>query len=226
MFSLVRVYVYVYVFVAAVLLGSAFSVSAANLVTNGSMTGPTTIGSPPPSWNSVSTDGDTIPVGGLSGWGTGIGASPDGGTFLAILNNGGGGAFDAAAQTVSGFTVGAIYTLEFSFSNIGLDFTAASNYANPGFVRANIAGLDFDTPVLTHDGFGSQRWFSFSSSFSATATSMDLTFSAVRENSGVGGYAGGVDGVSISAVPEPETYAMLMAGLGLMGFVGRRRAKK
>lgn len=27
------------------------------------------------------------------------------------------------------------------------------------------------------------------------------------------------------AVPEPETYAMLMAGLGLMGFVARRRKK-
>jgi hypothetical protein len=25
------------------------------------------------------------------------------------------------------------------------------------------------------------------------------------------------------AVPEPETYAMLLAGLGLMGFVARRR---
>ena len=29
--------------------------------------------------------------------------------------------------------------------------------------------------------------------------------------------------VSISAVPEPETYAMLLAGLGLMGFMSRRR---
>jgi len=27
----------------------------------------------------------------------------------------------------------------------------------------------------------------------------------------------------VSAVPEPETYAMLLAGLGLMGFVARRR---
>ena len=27
----------------------------------------------------------------------------------------------------------------------------------------------------------------------------------------------------IAAVPEPETYAMLLAGLGLMGFIGRRR---
>ena len=31
---------------------------------------------------------------------------------------------------------------------------------------------------------------------------------------------------AIAAVPEPETYAMLMAGLGLMGFVARRRKNK
>jgi hypothetical protein len=30
----------------------------------------------------------------------------------------------------------------------------------------------------------------------------------------------------LSPVPEPETYALMLAGLGLMGFVGRRRAKK
>jgi hypothetical protein len=28
---------------------------------------------------------------------------------------------------------------------------------------------------------------------------------------------------SIAAVPEPETFAMLLAGLGLIGFIGRRR---
>jgi hypothetical protein len=30
---------------------------------------------------------------------------------------------------------------------------------------------------------------------------------------------------TVSAVPEPETYAMLLAGLGLMGFVVRRKKK-
>lgn len=32
--------------------------------------------------------------------------------------------------------------------------------------------------------------------------------------------------VGVAPVPEPETYAMLLAGLGLLGFVARRRSKK
>jgi hypothetical protein len=30
----------------------------------------------------------------------------------------------------------------------------------------------------------------------------------------------------VSAVPEPETYAMLLAGLGLVGAIARRRKAK
>jgi len=30
----------------------------------------------------------------------------------------------------------------------------------------------------------------------------------------------------VTAVPEPETYAMLLAGLGLMGTIARRRKAK
>jgi hypothetical protein len=30
-------------------------------------------------------------------------------------------------------------------------------------------------------------------------------------------------GIAVAAIPEPETYAMLLAGLGLLGFMARRR---
>ena len=36
----------------------------------------------------------------------------------------------------------------------------------------------------------------------------------------------GYVGVFAIPVPEPETYAMMLAGLGLMGFVARRRKQK
>jgi len=45
-------------------------------------------------------------------------------------------------------------------------------------------------------------------------------------------YSGGgvdyvfVDNFAVAAVPEPETYAMLLAGLGLLGFTMRRKSSR
>lgn len=48
-----------------------------------------------------------------------------------------------------------------------------------------------------------------------------ITVTGVSNASGGAIYAG-----EIAAIPEPETYAMLLAGLGLMGAVVRRRSNK
>lgn len=40
------------------------------------------------------------------------------------------------------------------------------------------------------------------------------------------GIADNAKGYGVSAVPEPETYAMMLAGLGLMGAIARRRKSK
>ena len=48
-----------------------------------------------------------------------------------------------------------------------------------------------------------------------------LTFTAMGTSNSFGA---SIDNVSVTAaVPEPETYAMLLAGLGLMGTIIRRR---
>jgi N-acetylmuramic acid 6-phosphate (MurNAc-6-P) etherase len=56
-----------------------------------------------------------------------------------------------------------------------------------------------------------------------------LQFFAADIISGTTGNTGAVDASQAlppTSVPEPETYAMLLAGLGMMGFVARRRKQK
>jgi hypothetical protein len=55
-----------------------------------------------------------------------------------------------------------------------------------------------------------------------------LSFTALYSSHGCAGCGNQSDYnlISISAVPEPETYAMLLAGLGLMGFSGKRRSRR
>jgi len=69
-------------------------------------------------------------------------------------------------------------------------------------------------------------------SFSVTGTG--LTLASLQQNavgqyfaadiiSGTTGNTGAVDASLVTSVPEPETYAMMLAGLGLLGFVAARR---
>lgn len=52
-----------------------------------------------------------------------------------------------------------------------------------------------------------------------TGTYTDISFTTPNSES----YYGFTVGAIATVVPEPETYAMLLAGLGLMGFIARRR---
>ena len=52
------------------------------------------------------------------------------------------------------------------------------------------------------------------------------SFALRIQGTGQGSDGNGWYGGTIAAVPEPETYAMMLAGLGLIGFVGMRRREK
>jgi hypothetical protein len=122
----------------------------------------------------------------------------------------------AMAQTLT-TTAGSLYTLSFAYSaRAGVD--AASN---PIEVLWN--GLSVATVTGSGLGQSGNVWSTFN--YAVTGTGSDvLTFRAMGTNDSVGG---SLDAVSVSAVPEASTYAMMFFGLVAIGFsVGRRRTQR
>jgi hypothetical protein len=68
---------------------------------------------------------------------------------------------------------------------------------------------------------GANDWFLIGYSKQLTLGSAGHIYAAVNETYAVND--SGAFSVTVTAVPEPESYALFLAGLGLMGLVARRR---
>ena len=190
----------------AALLAAPLLANAANLVTNGSFEANAM---PTGSWSIYPT---------LTGW-TGTpnielrnnvaGAAFDGVNYVELDTYSNSGMFQDIATTA-----GAHYALSFAYS------------PRPGTGNTNDINVLWNgslvTPLAGTNGSGSHHWtvFNFDVVGGAGTTSR-LTFNAAGVSDS---YGGSLDAVSLtSAVPEPETYALMLAGLGAMVFIGRRR---
>jgi hypothetical protein len=68
-------------------------------------------------------------------------------------------------------------------------------------------------------------WHTYTDTFYADSSSLVLTLKS--RNDASWNYFDNIRvSAPVAAVPEPETYAMLLAGLGLMGAIARRRKAK
>lgn len=187
---------------AAAALAIAASGAQANLVTNGSFEADLQGAG---SWHIYPS---------LTGW-TGIpnielrnnvaGTAQDGVNFVELDGN-----FNSAmSQNISG---NGLYELSFWYS------------ARP-HVAAGSNGLEFSFGSLSGSvllgvaGGAVNHWQHYTGQVYLSGPTL-LKFTAVGRSDS---YGGSLDNISVTAVPEPETYAMLLAGLGLMGTIARRR---
>lgn len=192
---------------AAALLGlSALGANAAsNLVSNGSFE------------STVQSGGTWGTYPSLPGW-VGLptvelrnnvsGVAQDGNNFVELDTNRNSG----IAQTIV-----ASGLVELSFWYSARPGTGATNDIGVSF------GESFQAVVLqgVTNNTGANIWQKFTQ-----VINLGNSGSAVLAFYGQGSsdsFGGSLDNISVTAVPEPETFAMLLAGLGLVGTIARRR---
>ena len=226
---------------AAVAAMSAMSAHAVNLVVNGGFEA-TTNGKGQLGFNtnatgwtnangytflftpgSADTSGAIGEFGQLSLWGPGNGSangltvSPTGGNFIASD-----GAFQTTPikQTITGLVAGQKYDL-------GFDWGAAQQFGFTGATteqwQVSLGGETHSTAVASAASHGFSGWKHQVLSFTATGASEVLSFLAVGTPNGVPPFAL-LDGVTLTAaVPEPSTWALMLGGFAVVGFIARRR---
>ena len=123
------------------------------------------------------------------------------------------------SQTIA-TTAGSSYLLSFAYS--GRPDTAGN--------ASSLMNVYWGSTLLTPSplvGTTTPTWQTFSQTVSALGSSTVLRFESVGPTSAssYGSYLDNVS-VSVSAVPEPQTWAMMLLGLGLMGFIARRKRQE
>ena len=141
-----------------------------------------------------------------------LGAAQDGNNFLDLNGSSTGGlsqSFSVAANQQ--------YQLSFWYALNGTNTgVRALVTVDPIGESLNSALLQF-TSAPSQDPIG---WKKYNATFTSTATS-PVTLSFESLSGGAQGIL--LDNVSVSAVPEPGTTMLLLAGIGALGFVARRR---
>ncbi len=112
--------------------------------------------------------------------------------------------------------------------NLSFFYSARPNVAAGSNGLSVQFGSFADSVLQTVAGGPVHSWIQYTlNNFQLNASGITrLTFSAIGRSDSLGGSLDNVSVTAVSPVPEAETYAMLLAGLGLLGVASRRRRNK
>ena len=144
----------------------------------------------------------------------------DGVNFLDLAGYSNGGLPKGVSQVLTGLNAGQTYTLSMDLGiRNGACVSGGNNCRGPIQVSANVAGT---TQTFTHSSTTDGNvWNKVSSNFVANNPSVLLTIQGVSLPAG-NQYIG-LDNVSVSPVPEPAIWSLMLAGLVAVGVMGRSR---
>lgn len=156
--------------------------------------------------------------------------------------------FDALSLSgVSSYTESGVTFTAPSFSTLESPngtFALLEESSPKNFLRADISGgavsvsvdlgdFDADSDLLFLDVYDSSNTLlghtelfieaSFTGMETLSLSTPGIAYAIFGATGGANGSSVYADNFTITPIPEPETYAMLLAGLGLLGFTARRR---
>ena len=200
--------------ICVALAASAFAAQASNLVANGSFEQVSATNTQTASsWNNYSS------IIGWTGGPAGIevrdnvaGTAQNGSNYVELDTS----RNSSMYQDITGY---GLYNLSFWFS-AREGVAAGSN--GLGFTFGGLSGQVLTTTAGAPVGTGNV-WQQYTGLVRLNGTETLLFYASGRSDS----VGGSLDNVSVTtAVPEPESYALMLAGLGLMGAIARRRKSK
>ena len=124
--------------------------------------------------------------------------------------------FGSGGETVSGSFD---YTYDFNLAATTAFTTTVNGWWNITGMTGTIVGNSSGSHTLVANGTGSTL------TFGALSGDTHYTLHFTGSSPVAAGQSFTVGLTSVAAVPEPETYAMLLAGLGVIGAVARRRSR-